>query len=69
MLSSGAPWVLRIGMVITYFMNGAYTPATLGIAMSLLLWPRQSRDQRVSIGTEVSATSRPIHAQGQRRTA
>jgi hypothetical protein len=44
MLSSAAPWVLRIGMVITYFMNGAYTPATLGIAISLLLWPRQARD-------------------------
>ena len=43
MLSSRAPWVLRIGMVLTYFMNGAYTPATLGIAMSLLLWPRQVR--------------------------
>jgi hypothetical protein len=48
MLSSGAPWVLRIGMVITYFMNGAYTPATLGIAMSLLLWPRQVRDAPVA---------------------
>jgi hypothetical protein len=44
MLSSAAPWVLRIGMVVTYFMNGAYTPATLGIAMSLLLWPGQVRD-------------------------
>jgi hypothetical protein len=44
MLSSAAPWVIRIGMVITYFMNGAYTPATLGIAMSLLLWPRQARE-------------------------
>ena len=43
MLSSKAPWVLRIGMVVTYFMNGAYTPATLGIAMSLLLWPGQVR--------------------------
>jgi hypothetical protein len=56
MLSSAAPWVLRIGMVIAYFMNGAYTPATLGIAMSLLLWPHQARAAPVA-ATELATAA------------
>jgi hypothetical protein len=71
MLSSAAPWVLRIGMVITYFMNGAYTPATLGIAMSLLLWPHQARDPQPSTGTVAAAPkhSAPVSARAKRRGA
>jgi hypothetical protein len=60
MLSSQAPWVLRIGMVMTYFMNGAYTPATLGIAMSLLLWPRQVREPERDSDVMIATATRPL---------
>ncbi len=69
MLSSAAPWVLRIGMVITYFMNGAYTPATLGIAMSLLLWPRQERDPKSDQTSDCGVDSKTAKATVVRATA
>jgi hypothetical protein len=39
MLSSRAPIVLRVAMLVAYFMNGAYSPTITGFATSLLLWP------------------------------
>lgn len=39
LLTSSAPMVLRVAAVVTYFMNGAYSPFTTGIVISLLLWP------------------------------
>ncbi len=38
-LSSKAPLALRIGVLVAYFMNGAYSPSVTGVATSLLLWP------------------------------
>lgn len=38
-LSSRAPLALRIGVLVAYFMNGAYSPSVTGVATSLLLWP------------------------------
>jgi hypothetical protein len=39
LLGSRAPIVLRIGIIVAYFMNGAYSPSVTGFATSLLLWP------------------------------
>jgi hypothetical protein len=38
-LSSRAPLALRVGVLVAYFLNGAYSPSVTGIATSLLLWP------------------------------
>ena len=39
LLGSRAPVVLRAGILVAYFMNGAYSPSVTGFATSLLLWP------------------------------
>lgn len=39
LLGSRAPVVLRAGIMVAYFMNGAYSPSVTGFATSLLLWP------------------------------
>lgn len=39
LLGSRAPLVLRAGIMVAYFMNGAYSPSVTGFATSLLLWP------------------------------
>ncbi len=38
-LGSRAPLALRLGVLVAYFMNGAYSPSVTGVATSLLLWP------------------------------
>lgn len=38
-LSSRAPLVVRVAVLVCYFLNGAYSPTVTGIALSLLLWP------------------------------
>lgn len=40
-MSARAPLVLRVGLLVAYFMNAAYSPSVTGIACSLLLWPGQ----------------------------
>ena len=37
--TSRAPLVLRAGVLVAYFMNGAYSPSVTGFATSLLRWP------------------------------
>lgn len=37
--SSRAPLIVRIAVLVCYFLNGAYSPTVTGIALSLLLWP------------------------------
>jgi hypothetical protein len=37
--SSPAPFLLRVGVAVGYFMNGAYSPTITGIVATLLLWP------------------------------
>jgi hypothetical protein len=39
LLSTRAPIVLRAALLVSYFMNGAYSPTVTGFATSLLLWP------------------------------
>jgi hypothetical protein len=34
-----APRVLQMAIVVCYFMNGAYSPTMIGLALTLLLWP------------------------------
>ena len=34
-----APRVLQLAIVVCYFMNGAYSPTMIGLALTLLLWP------------------------------
>lgn len=36
---SRAPFFVKMGCAVMYFMNGMYTPATHGIALTLLVWP------------------------------
>lgn len=38
-LSSRAPLIVRVAVLVCYFLNGAYSPTVTGIALSLLLWP------------------------------
>jgi hypothetical protein len=38
-MNAQTPLVLRIGLLVAYFMNAAYSPSVTGIACSLLLWP------------------------------
>jgi len=49
---NGAPRVLQIAITVCYFMNGAYSPTLIGLALSLLLWPNSS----------VKALPEPRHA-------
>lgn len=42
LFSSSAPLILRLAIVATYFMNGAYSPSVTGFATCLLLWPVQA---------------------------
>lgn len=37
--SSPAPLMLRVAIIVAYFMNGAYSPTVTGIVVSTLLWP------------------------------
>jgi hypothetical protein len=39
LLGARAPLVLRMGILVAYFMNGAYSPSLTGFALTLLLWP------------------------------
>ena len=39
MLSSKAPVIVRVAVLVCYFLNGAYSPTVTGIALSVLLWP------------------------------
>lgn len=40
--SSQAPLMLRVAVIVAYFMNGAYSPTVTGIVVSMLLWPAAS---------------------------
>ncbi|WP_331609205.1 hypothetical protein [Povalibacter sp.] len=58
-LSSRAPLALRVGVLVAYFMNGAYSPSVTGVATSLLLWPAlpgltQARPRQRAGGEEVA---------------
>ena len=37
--SSRAPLIVRVAVLVCYFLNGAYSPTVTGIALSLLMWP------------------------------
>ncbi|MFL6549580.1 MAG: hypothetical protein ACJ8OJ_12860 [Povalibacter sp.] len=39
LLRTRAPLVVRAGLLVAYFMNGAYSPTITGFAATLLLWP------------------------------
>ena len=39
MLSSRAPVVVRVAVLVCYFLNGPYSPTVAGIGLTLLMWP------------------------------
>lgn len=42
-LRSGAPGIIRLAVVIAFFMAGLYTAASHGMALTLLMWPAAAR--------------------------
>jgi hypothetical protein len=63
-LSSRAPLALRVGVLVAYFMNGAYSPSVTGIATSLLLWPAlPAVTQKLTRTRQRQADEEMAHAQ------
>jgi len=52
---SPVPLMLRVAVIIAYFMNGAYSPTVTGIVVSVLLWP--SAAPRPGTGPDAAAGS------------
>jgi hypothetical protein len=58
LLGSRAPALLRAGIVVAYFMNGAYSPSVTGFATTLLLWPTP----RAAVKSRAAVAGEQAHA-------
>ncbi|HEY4366353.1 MAG TPA: hypothetical protein VGN07_03905 [Steroidobacteraceae bacterium] len=58
--SSPAPLPLRFAILIAYFMNGAYSPWILGLALSVLLWPKQTSAASSPVKEPVPVSARVV---------
>ena len=60
-LRSSGPPVVKLAVVVAYFMNGIYTPTSHGFALTLLIWPTTRPTTNEGA---IRGRSRPVREQG-----